>query len=592
MSIRSPLALALVCAVLTGWEVLPQAHAAEAKPPEQLAHFDAMGKPVVFPDGTVALYFIDIRGPGLGKTPEVQELRVRTSQDNGKTWSDFESLTELPAEEGGFGFHDSLVDQNGEVHIFMLCDANTGVIRAREAAEGRPAVEPLARQRLDIWHLHSTDGRTKWAKPHRIWEGRGGDLQSVIQLRSGRLVLPICYLVKRSWREKGKGLAAFTYMGQFDTSVLYSDDSGKTWKQSDAVLRVQVPYIAANGGVEPVVVQLNDDRVWMLLRTQNGRFFESFSADGAEWSPLEPTGILSCDAPAGLVPLPDKRLVMLWNNCLRFPYAQGSRWVLHAAISSDDGKTWRGYREILRDPHRKQPPPPGGDHGVAYPYPRLMKDGRIIYTMWVESGEGRSVQAFDPEWLLQTEDSDDFANGLDRWSVFGTKGVEITEHQGSADGKVLAVHRVDNEWPATAVWNFPAGASGSIKLRLLAEPQFGGARLLLTDHFSVPFDLEDRFHSVYSIPITTDARQSLGVTISPEKWIDLELRWDGGRRQCEVLIDGKPSGSLPQQRVSPGPSYLRIRSSATTPQKGRLLVDSVQVKVAGSERGTGLSQSN
>src|SRR4051812_31475850 len=147
------------------------AGAAEPRPPEQLAHFNEMGKPAVFPDGTVALYFIDIRGPGLPATQDVQELRVRTSKDNGKTWSDSESLLKFPASEGGFGFHDSLVDQQGEVHIFMLCDANTGVIKSREAKDGKPAVEPITRQHLDVWYVRSTDGRTKWTSPKRIWEG-------------------------------------------------------------------------------------------------------------------------------------------------------------------------------------------------------------------------------------------------------------------------------------------------------------------------------------------------------------------------------------------------------------------------------------
>src|SRR5690606_36601780 len=117
------------------------------------------------------------------------------------------------------------------------------------------------------------------------------------------------------------------------------------------------------GGVEPVVIEHLDGRVWMLIRTQMGRFYESHSNDrGNTWSPFVPSPITSSDSPAGLLRMPDDRLVLLWNNNRRHPYAQGSRQVLHAAVSEDDGRTWCGGREILRDPARNQPPPPGGDH--------------------------------------------------------------------------------------------------------------------------------------------------------------------------------------------------------------------------------------
>jgi hypothetical protein len=54
----------------------------------------------------------------------------------------------------------------------------------------------------------------------------------VIQLKSGRIVLPICYYLPRSWSQRGEGFNAFTYTGQFDTSAMYSDDDGQTWRKS------------------------------------------------------------------------------------------------------------------------------------------------------------------------------------------------------------------------------------------------------------------------------------------------------------------------------------------------------------------------
>ena len=52
---------------------------------------------------------------------------------------------------------------------------------------------------------------------------------------------------------------------------------------------------------------------------------------------------------AGLVRLPDGRMVLLWNECMRYTYAHGGRHVLHGAISDDDGTSWRGLREVARE---------------------------------------------------------------------------------------------------------------------------------------------------------------------------------------------------------------------------------------------------
>jgi hypothetical protein len=149
----------------------------------------------------------------------------------------------------------------------------------------------------------------------------------------------------------------------------------------------------------------------------------------------------------------------------------------------------------------------------------------------------------------------------------------------SADGYVLSLQKTDADWPCAAVWNFPCTPSGKLKIRVQIQPPFTGATLMLTDHFSVPFDAQDEFHSVYRIPIATDSRS--GGAIPSSRWIDLELRWDADGRACRLFIDGQASVMLPQQRQSPGPSYLRIKCDALEPEQGRLLIDSVQISADG-----------
>lgn len=551
----------------------------EPQPPTRVAQFEWMPKPVTLPDGELAALFLDHEGPGLAPTPTQQTVYARHSDDAGTTWSDAVTLLDLPAEAGAFGYFVPLVDKQGEIHLFLLCDANTGVNRPRLPSAAGPRVAPLAQQRLDVWHARSKNGRTAWTEPRAIWEGRAGDLQSATQLSSGRIILPLSYLVDRSWSNRGDGPDAFTYTGQFDTTVLYSDD-GQSWQQSSSVLRTATPNLSAYGAVEPVVLELRDGRTWMLLRTQLGRFYESFSQDqGYSWSPAGPTQITSSDSPAALVRLSDGRIVMLWNNSQRHPYAQGSRHVLHAAVSRDDGLSWSGYREVLRDPYRSEPPPPNGDHGVAYPFAAEAGDGSVVYSLWVQSGTGRSLEKFDPNWLEQQHAEEDFSDRLDQWSTFGTRGVQLVAHPDGGPRKAMKLCRTDVQWPTAAVWNFPQGEAGRLRLRLQHSGGGPPLQIELTNHFSPPFDRESKFHGLFTTSVAPHAAAG-ALTTPPGKWVTVELDWDCTAGECLATVDGQQRLQLRQRRAGPGPSYLRLSLAGDVADSQYVFVDHVAVDVA------------
>ena len=62
---------------------------------------------------------------------------------------------------------------------------------------------------IDIWHMKSFAGRTRWQPPRRIWEGFTGALNCLLQLKSGRILVPFSYLTHRSWaRATGQGDAS------------------------------------------------------------------------------------------------------------------------------------------------------------------------------------------------------------------------------------------------------------------------------------------------------------------------------------------------------------------------------------------------
>ena len=540
-----------------------------AEGPRILATFDEMPKVVSLPDGRLMAFFHSLGG-------EMKAATARTSSDGGKTWGNMETLFKLPEEAGAFGYSLAFIDRAGELHYFFFCDANSGVIRPRP--DGRMIGGRYGK--LDIWHAYTTRARQRWETPRRIWEGRAGDLQSVTQLKSGRILLPISYFVDRSWGRRGEGFDAFTFLGSFRCTALYSDDGGATWRQSKSELKTPTSSLSELGAVEPVVIELKDGRVWNLIRTQMGRFFESYSSDGGEtWTPAKPTNIYSSDSPAGLLRLKDGRLLNFVNDCRRFPYAAGGRQVLHVTVSSDEGRTWKGWREVVRDPYRDEPPPPSGDHGVSYTYPILLPDGRVLFTMWVYTGKTRSIHVFDPKWLDETSDSDDFSQGLERWSVFGTRGAELVSNPDGSSRRVLSVKRASTDWPAgAAVWNFPAGDSGRVKLRLRLKPGFQGARMAITDHFSVPFDSEDVYHNLVNAPISGDGKLG-SARLEADRWRDVELAWDTGKRSCRLTVDGRTAATLPLSRAANYANYLRLTSTGTDAGDGGFLIESVHADV-------------
>jgi hypothetical protein len=534
----------------------PPVAASSAPPPSFLTDLKEVARLVRFPDGQLAAIF-------LRNTKDGTDLAGRFSGDNGKTWGEVRALMSIPKEDAGFGSPEPLVDRDGELHVFLLKSR-------KKIPSGLD---------IDIWYARSFDGRTRWQQPRRIWEGYTGSLNCVIQMRSGRIVLPFSYKTNRTWAERGEGFDAYTYMGTFDSTVLYSDDGGATWKESPTPLKVLAPDLGTYGAIEPVVVELSDGRVWMLIRTQHGRFYESFSKDGGTWSKPQPTRILSSDSPAGLVRLDDGRIVMLWNNCLRFPYAYGGRHVLHGAISADDGKTWRGFREIAKNPRRHEPPPPRGDHGATYPIPCAVNDGKVISTTGLPSPNFNLF--IDPAWLYETSRADDFQHGLEEWSVFGVKGVELVPHPQRPDRQVLALRKSEPDWPAAAVWNFPADAKGQLRLRLRLKPGFAGARIGITDHFSVPFDELDQFQNLFHFPIAADGSIDARNKLPIDQWIDLAFDWDTDQRQCVVSVNGRKIATLPQRRETLGICYLRLVSTAETTDDAGLLVERVEAKVSG-----------
>lgn len=147
----------------------------------------------------------------------------------------------------------------------------------------------------------------------------------IIQLSSGRLLIPASN--HGDYRE---GKPSFA-------EIYYSDNDGKTWTAAPG--KVNLPGI---GVQEPGVVELLNRSVFMILRNSLGSIHAAISKDGGlSWGEPFSTGLISPVAPASINRIPQTGdLLMIYNNNPK------QRLPLTAALSNDEGKTWRVARNL------------------------------------------------------------------------------------------------------------------------------------------------------------------------------------------------------------------------------------------------------
>jgi lysophospholipase L1-like esterase len=277
-------------------------------------------------------------------------IASRTTHDGGKTWEPERELTRLP--EGRSSHPTVLRARDGTIHIFFL--------GFKKFAWDREKGNPLPETRSDLWTARSSDDGQTWSTPQMIFEGYTGSTNGAVETHEGTLVVPFSHYISNP--------------GRLAARCSVSGDGGKTWQLSnDLDIGGAGDH---DGALEPCVLELKDQRLWMLIRTTRSFFWESFSTDGGRtWSEPKPTTIDSAAAPGHVIRLSDGRLVLAWN-----PRAVQRR-ELHLAFSSDEGKTWSPSTVVARG-------------STTYPYVHENKPGELwIGFMDAHAGWGTTPQA-------------------------------------------------------------------------------------------------------------------------------------------------------------------------------------------------------
>jgi sialidase-1 len=313
------------------------------------------GDVIELDDGRLLLVYMEFSGAGSDFA--TTRLVSQQSADGGKTWTHHRVVTETLA---------------GDINVY-----SPNLIRAKDGGillvfMRKHQTNPLT---STIFTWKSLDEGLNFSPVSQVTGGYLGLCNSVIKrLKSNRLLLPISVISRQGSAAHGE-----SYSGM----VLISDDDAATWYQS--IGSVELPM---RGVMEPHVQQTTSGKVLMVMRSQMGSLFLSESHDeGINWSLPQTSGLRTPESCPELTLIPSTGdLVMIWNNSPYNPAFRshfGKRSPLTAAISNDEGSTWKNCRDIEDDPSR------------AYSNPgcRFTRDGKAILNYW-------SCQ-YLPDWSMQ-----------------------------------------------------------------------------------------------------------------------------------------------------------------------------------------------
>jgi len=179
-----------------------------------------------------------------------------------------------------------------------------------------------------------------------------------IQLQSGRIILPVS-------RHTDLPEGEVPVQGRASIVYFLSDDSGRTWRASRSRWSPEShrePVVA-----EPGIVERRDGSLYSYARTELLRQWESTSQDhGETWEAPRPSRFRSPAAPMNIKRIPQTGdLLAVWNDLtprwgvpkkkLNNGWAGDDSWgrtPLVAAVSKDEGKSWRHAKAIETDPDR------------------------------------------------------------------------------------------------------------------------------------------------------------------------------------------------------------------------------------------------
>ncbi|MEJ7912899.1 MAG: sialidase family protein [Chitinophagaceae bacterium] len=299
------------------------------------------------------------------------KTQIICSKDQGKTWSDPETINSTPLDDRDAGV---IQTKKGTLLVswfasqaFITASYFQGAIqRYMRHAEKIPT--DIREKWLGNWIRRSEDSGKTWQHPIRTISSAP---HGPIQLRDGRLL----YLGTGTWK------------GRPTNTVEESTDDGKTWK---VIADIPKPAGFAGGLNEPHMVELTSGKLIAMFRNEPKDrtqcfLMQSDSPDGGRtWSPLWSTGIWGY--PPHLIQLKNGSVIVVYGH-RREPYGE------MACVSRDEGKTWDLENQILLTGA------PGRDLG--YPSSVQLDDSSILTVYYQAEKQGEHTCIISTNWELK-----------------------------------------------------------------------------------------------------------------------------------------------------------------------------------------------
>ena len=268
---------------------------------------------------------------------------LASSDDQGKSWSKPRVVIDPP--EAPTGLRKRILvgnlwtDPTGKLWLFY--DQSMGYYDGRAGVWAITCADPDAENPV-------------WSAPRRIWHGL--TLNKPLVLKNGEWLLPISLWGRGNINPPELRDAHHELDDMRMAHLFVSKDKGETWTRRGGVAVPQTQFD------EHMFVELNDGRLWMLVRTNYG-IAETFSSDqGATWSEPQPSTSQNPSARFHLRKLASGRILLVKNGPLT---ERTGRTLMTAYLTEDEGKTWKGGLVIDER------------NGVSYPDGFQAPDGSI-----------------------------------------------------------------------------------------------------------------------------------------------------------------------------------------------------------------------
>ncbi|MBQ3135661.1 MAG: S-layer homology domain-containing protein [Oscillospiraceae bacterium] len=342
------------------------------------------------------------------------------------------------------------------------------------------------------------------------------------------------------------------------TQVYYSKDGGESWACGENVyMDLDAKSNAENGVTEPAITQLDDGRLYMLMRAQqegNFYFYEAFSSDyGATWEAGYSKVIASNTSP--VMTTYNNQRILLWTSMNSVGAFSYRRTPVHVATTSDNyksfdhivdvvfGTSYDGLEEMYS--HMFQP-------GITF-----TKDGKDAYVAFYAGSQLRRFTEPATGGFL-AEDFQDMINytkgGYDDFEVASLK----FEGWMTVDGVVLEVSE-DAAVSGQRSLKLYDRNPGSIvhTTRQIPSMKYGtvGAKMMVpatnTDYFALElkagYNFEHLQHALAAVAVKGDGTVAVCYAdeivpvgkVEPGTWNDYAVSFDIAKNMGKLYVNGK-----------------------------------------------------